>query len=170
MSVYSSLWHANSNFYRERAEYLRFRSKLRPIRLSVLNQGTALASDVKFTIQVTDPMRSIELALGSGHPKSPRQEWSIVENIRPVTMNRVKPDIEIIRTKSGWTINAHFGKVQAKDKAVTSEELFVGASASGLVELPVSVFADELSAPVTAVLSVEYSVTEREVTVADLTK
>jgi hypothetical protein len=170
MPVFSSLEHTNSNFYRDRAEYLRFGSKLRPIRLSVRNEGTALASGVKFTIQVTDPARSIELALGSDRPKKPRREWSPLDSIRPISLNKAAPDIEVTRTNSGWTITAYFGKVQAKDTAITLEELFLGTSTSGLVELPVSVFADELSSPVTAVLSIEYSVTEQEITVEKLTK
>jgi hypothetical protein len=170
MPAFSPLVDTNSDFYRDRAEYLRFGSKLRPIRLSVRNEGTALASGVKFTIQVTDPSRSIELALGSDRPKKPRREWSPLYDIQPISMNKAAPDIEVTRTNSGWTITAYFGKVQAKDTAVTLEELFVGTSTSGLVELPVSVFADELSTPVTAVLSIKYTVTEQEITVEKLTR
>lgn len=170
MPIYPRLEHINSDFYRDRAKHLRFGSKLRPIRMSVRNDGTALASGVKFTIQVADPMRSIEMALGSDRPKTPRREWSPLDNIRPISMNQATPDIEVTRTNAGWSISAYFGKVQAKDTAVTTEQLFVGTSASGLVELPVSIFADELSTPVIAVLSIEYSVTEQEVTVEQLTK
>lgn len=170
MSVISSIEHTNSDYYRDRVRYLRFGSKLRPIRLSVRNEGTALASGVKFIIQITDPARSIELALGSDRPEKPRREWSLIDNIRPISMNKDAPDIEVTRTNSGWTITAYFGKVQAKDTAITLEELFIGTSTSGVVELPVSVFADELSTPVTAVLSIEYSVSEQQITVEQITK
>jgi len=170
MPVYSLFGQTNSAFYRDRAEYQRFRLKLRPIRMAVRNDGTALASGVKFTIQVADPIHAIELALESDRPKAPRREWSPIDNIRPISMNQETPDIELTRTNAGWTISAYFGKVQAKDTSVTSEQLFVGASTSGLVELPVSIFADELSTPVIAVLSIEYSVTEQVVTVEQLTK
>lgn len=162
--------HTNSAFYRDRAEYLRFCSKLRPIRMAVRNDGTALASGVKFTIQVADPIHAMELALESDRPKAPRREWSPIDNFRPISMSQETSDIEVTRTNAGWTISAYFGKVQAKDTSVTSEQLFVGLSTSGLVELPVSIFADELSTPVIAVLSVEYLVTEQVVTVEQLTK
>ncbi|MES2014182.1 MAG: ATP-binding protein [Pseudomonadota bacterium] len=162
--------HANSGFYRDRAEYWRFEEKLRPICMAIRNDGTALASGVKFTIQVIDPMHLIELALDSERPKAPKREWSPIHDIHSISMNKTSPDIEFTKTNAGWTISAYFGKVQAKDTAVTSAQLFVGISTSGLVELPVSVFADELSTPVIATLSVEYKVTEQEVPVEQLTR
>lgn len=170
MAMYSPGTHIDSDFYRDRAEYFRFASKLRPIRFSVRNEGTALASGVKLVTRVDDPEHVIEFVPGSDRPKPPRREWSPLDNIRPISLNQPTPDIEVVRTNAGWTISAFFGKIQAKDSAVTSDELFVGRLTSGAVELPSSVFADELSTPVTATLSLTYVVLERTVTIEELTR
>jgi hypothetical protein len=169
IQIYSPLGHTNSDFYRDRAEYLRFGAKLRPIRFAVHNEGTALASGVKLTTHVADPSHSLEFSLGSNRPKKPRREWSPIDHIRPVSMNQMAPDIEIAETKTGWTINAYFGKIQAKDTRLTSEQLFVGMTQSGTTELPVSVFADELSSPVNSLLSLDFVITEQELTYDKLT-
>lgn len=168
ISIHPGFQYNNSDFYRDRAEYLRTHSKLRPIRFCVRNDGTALASGVKFTMQISDSSHSVEFLLKSDLPKKPRREWSPIGNIRPITSSLVAPDIQVTRTNAGWTISAQFGKVQAKDTAVTSEVLYVGTEKTGSVDLPVSVFADELSNPVTSVLSLAFAVTEQEISLEKL--
>jgi hypothetical protein len=169
MSIHTSFRHTNSNFYRERAEYVRFGAKLRPMRFGIRNEGTALASGVKLITQITDPAHLLEFAVGSKRPRKPQREWSPIDNIRPISMNQASPDIEVTETNAGWTISAYFGKVQAKDTRLTEEQLFVGMIRSGMTDLPVSVFADELSSPASSVLSLNFVVTEKELTVDQLT-
>lgn len=169
MPISFQLGHPNSDFYRDRAEYLRFGAKLRPIRFAVRNDGSALASDVKLTTYVTDSNHSLEFSLSSDRPKKPRREWSPMDNIRPISINQAPPDIEIIETTAGWTINAYFGKVQAKDTKLTSEQLFVGMNQSGTSKLPISVFADELSSPVSSMLSIDFVVADQELAYDKLT-
>lgn len=169
MPISFRLEHPNSDFYRDRAEYLRFSAKLRPIRFAVRNEGTALASDVKLTTYITDSNHSLEFSLGSDKPKKPLQEWSPIASIRPISINQASPDIEIIETTAGWTINAYFGKIQAKDTKLTSEKLFVGTNQSGMSELPILVFADELSSPVSSVLTIDFVVTDQELAYDKLT-
>lgn len=164
IKLYSAFQHPNSDFFRDRAEYLRFGAKLRPVRFAVRNEGTALASGVKIVVQVVDPTHSIEFALGSKRPKKPNKEWSPIDNIRPISINHPAPDITISKTNAGWTIIAYLGKIQAKDTALTSDQLFVGMSHSGRAELPASVFADELSSPVSSVLLLDFVITEKELT------
>jgi hypothetical protein len=168
--MYSPMMHVDSDFYRDRAEYFRFGSKLRPIRFSVRNDGTALASGVKLVIRVDDPEHVIEFVPGSDQPKPPRREWSPLDNIRPISLSQPAPDIEVVRTNAGWTITAFFGKIQAKDSAVTSDELFIGRLTSGTVALPSSVFADELSSPVNSTLLLTFAVSERTITTDELTR
>jgi hypothetical protein len=169
MPISFQLEHPNSGFYRDRAEYLRFGAKLRPIRFAVRNEGNALASDVKLTTYVTDTNHALEFSLGSDQPKTPRREWSPIDHLRPVSINQASPDIEIIETAVGWTINAYFGKIQAKDTKLTSEKLFVGMNQSGMSELPILVFADELSSPVNSVLTIYFVVADEELAYNKLT-
>jgi hypothetical protein len=84
-------------------------------------------------------------------------------------MNQMGPDIEVLKTSAGWTICAYFGKIQAKDTKLTQEQLFMGMTQSGIIELPVWIFADEISNPVSSLLSLNFVVTERELTYAELT-
>lgn len=169
MPIYSGINHTDRDFYRDRAEYIRFGAKLRPIRLALHNEGTALASGAKLVGKVVDPEHAIEITLGSDRPRAPRREWSMLDNIRPISTNHPAPDIELTKTITGWTIVAHFGKVQAKDTALTSEELFFGVTQSRRIELPVSVFADELPNPVGSLLSIDFAVSEQELTYEKLT-
>lgn len=169
--LHLSIGHTNQSFYRERAEYLRFYAKLRPIRLALRNEGTALASGTKLVAELADPAHAIEFVLGSDQPNVPRREWSHLYNIKPISMNNLSsPDIEVIKTKAGWTIVSYFGKVQAKDTAVTSEQLFVGVTQSGRIEFPITVYADELSNPVSSLLSLNFSLSEREFSYDELTR
>jgi hypothetical protein len=169
MPVLSSMWHINRDFFRERAEYLRSSAKLRAVRFAVRNTGTALASGVKVAVQIDDPSNSVELILGSDRPKRPKTQWSPMANIRPIAQQRT-PDVELKRTKSGWTVNALIGKVQAQDTALTSELLYIGVASSGSVQFSVALFADELSAPVRATLSIQFTVVNQEVTYDKLTQ
>ena len=161
--------HSNSDFYRERAEYVRFNAKLRAVRFGIRNEGNALASGVKLVTRIADPAHLLEFAVGSKRPTQPKREWSPVDNLRPISMHTKTPDIEIAKTGAGWTITAYFGKIQAKDTTLTDERLFAGVSQSGSIELPISVFADELSSPVNATLSLSFQVTEQELTTDQLT-
>jgi len=119
---------------------------------------------------VADPTHSIELKLDSKKPDSPRREWSPIHDIKPISLNRPGPDIEILKTNGGWTIVAYLGKIQAKDVALTSEKLFVGVAQSAKIELAVRVFADELSNPVISSLSIGFTLAEQELTYEKLTK
>ena len=65
-----SVGRTNSDYFRDRPEYLRFSAKLRPIRFAVCNEGTAIASGVKLSSHVADPAHSLEFQLGSD-----RQKW-----------------------------------------------------------------------------------------------
>lgn len=167
--MYIGLTHTNRSFYRERAEYLRFHAKLRPVRFVLRNEGTALASGVKLVSELIDPNHSIELVLGSDQPEVARREWLPFDSIRPNSALVKLPDVEVIRTHAGWTIVAHFGKIQAKDTTVTSEQLFVGVTQSRRIELPILVFADELSNPVRSILSLNFVLTEQEFSYEKLT-
>jgi hypothetical protein len=167
-----SIGRTNSDYFRDRAEYLRFSAKLRPIRFAVCNEGTAIASGVKLSSHVADPAHSLEFQLGSDRPKQPRREWLPIDYLRSnkiVSMNQMGPDIEVLKTSAGWTICAYFGKIQAKDTKLTSEQLFMGMTKSGTIELPVLIFADEISNPVSSLLSLNFVVSERELTHAELT-
>lgn len=159
----------NANFYRERAEYLRFSAKLRPLRLGIRNDGNAIASDVKLIAHIADPEHLLEFSVGKKRPKMPAREWSPIDNIRPTSVNQTIPDVEITKTNAGWTIKAYFGKIQAKDTRLTDEKLFAGTSQSGKVDLPVSVYADELPSPVSSTLVLNFKVTEKELTFDQLT-
>jgi hypothetical protein len=154
--------YANSSFYRDRAKHLQFRAKLRPIRFCVRNDGTALASGVKFSVQISDPAHSVELKLGSNRPEMPSREWSPIFSAKSMAEHHPIPDIDFVRTKAGWAITVHFGRVQAKDTLISSEELFLGIAESGSIQLSVSIFADELPSPISSNLILNFLVSEIE--------
>jgi hypothetical protein len=159
----------NYDFYRNRAKYLRFYSKLRAIRFAVENSGTALASGVKIIAHIDDPDNSIELVLGSNSPKKPKRDRLPIDDIRPVS-RQTAPDIDLTRTRTGWIVTAFIGKIQAKDTALSSERLFVGLPSSGNVRFSVTVFADELSTPVITTLNIQFTVSNQEVSFEQLTQ
>lgn len=160
---YISVRHDNADYYRDRAEYLRFLTKMRPIRFAICNEGTALASGVKLTAHISDPAHLLEFTLGSSKPREPRKKWSPLDTLMPSSMSKTASDIEVTKTNEGWKISAYFGRIQAKDTKLTSEQLFVGMSQSGTIELPTLIFADELSTPVNTGLLINFEVTEKEI-------
>jgi hypothetical protein len=154
----------NTDFYRERAYYLSFAAKQRPIRLAVRNDGTSIASGVKSVLKIEDPTHRVELVLSSDEPEVPRRQTSQFDYINSINKKIVTPDIELEKTNSGWTVVANFGKIQAKDMAVTSQKLFIGLDVSGKVEFQSLTFADELANPSTSALILSFVVTEQEIT------
>jgi hypothetical protein len=165
----SPMYHTNRAFFREQAEYLRFTNKMRPVRLSVRNTGTALASGVKVIVQIDDPEGTVEVALGCDKPARATRQWSPMDNLRAAPVAAAS-DIDVVRTKLGWTITSHLGKVHAKDTALSDEELLVGVTTTRSLRLLVSVFADELSSPVQEALSIDFFVRSHEMTYEQLTR
>jgi len=159
----------NSDFYRERAEYIRFHSKLRPIKIGVNNEGNAISSGTKLRAQIEDPEHINEILVASRSPRKPKKRWPPTDNIRPISFNQKQPDIELTKTKNGWTINAYLGKIQAKDTSLTSEQLYIGTSKNGKIKLDILIFADELSSPISESIELEFKVDQKEVDIEIVT-
>ena len=64
IQLHVSLGHPNADFYRERADYVRFSAELRPIRFGIRNGGTAVASGVKLVSTILDPSHILEFKVG----------------------------------------------------------------------------------------------------------
>lgn len=159
----------NYDYYRDKAEYLRYYSLLRPVRFAVANNGTAVANDVKVVMMVADPNRELEVSHQRKRPGYP--ETNILFDPNRVSRLKEKPsDVECAYVRDGWRITVKLGKIQAKDTVVSQESLYLGRRASGIIELATSVFSDDLSSPVQEVLAISYVVTPREMSLEQLTK
>lgn len=164
-----SLGRVNSDFYRERANYLSFVARMRPFRFAVHNFGTAIASGAKIVIHVDATDGMTELVLGHMAPNKPSRENPLILNYIGAT-RRETHNISVSRTSSRWTITVVIGKIQAKDTVHTADSLFVGRSASGEVVLNLSIFADELTTPVCAVQTLLFTVSDQKYTYEQLTR
>lgn len=162
----------NRNFYRDRAEYVRCQAKLRPIRLVLCNEGSALASGTKLVLEIEDPEHEIELRLESGMPEKPVSTWSMHDQIvRYPNFNKSSScGIEISETKAGWSLEMVFGKVLAKDHSKASALLFLGVNKSTEIIVRVRVFAEELSEPVLGTLLLNFVVSDKELSTENLTR
>ena len=159
---------ANPGYYRELAEYIWFRSTLRPFRLSVTNSGSAVAMDVKLVIDAQDPERNFELVHQSNRPERPKKDLLASARLSP-KVNMPQHDVVCTYMRDRWRITVTLGKIQAKDTVVSREAIFIGTHKSGTLKLEANIFSDDLPAPAQGVFTISYKANPRELTVSELT-
>jgi hypothetical protein len=153
----------NADFYRQQAHYLRSREMLRPIRFAVRNSGKSVASNVKVVFDFRDEVHACKFVLGDDFPGVPQREHNFADRFPQLLAGRKASDIAVTKKTHGWEIVATLDRIQAKDTKLTSDQLFIGLAASQTVALTARIFADELTDPVTAGLSLNFTVTTKEI-------
>lgn len=158
----------NKEYYRQLAQYIRVVNAVRKFKLAIKNDGTGPASAVKVIIEIDDSENNSIACCADDFPDTPdEKEFAIgVPTIRhPLD----EPDIVCKATPSGWQLTFYFGKIHAKDQAVTKDSFYLGSYVSQTIRLKVKMFTDDFSEPREEELRVAFVVTDRILSAGDLT-
>jgi len=127
------------------AEYERARALLRPVTVSVLNSGRAVARDVR--IRMTVP-KLPDLKVTDRPPRKPVSPFERALGRADLSLS----DTNISEAECPTIINLSLGKIQAGAE-VLSDPFWIGSVKPQVVPFAVQVFCDELSAPIDVELS-----------------
>lgn len=151
----------NRRYWREKEEYIRLTSLLKPVAFVVQNQSSTLAQNVRVQI-IGSSSGSITVA--SELPDEPEYE-----NITALSRNsylarlasQQDPRTEVVHHGDQWTISIHFGNVQPKSCVWAYEPFYIGSSEKEVLELEAAIYADNLPAPQNVKLIIEFKIENR---------
>jgi len=158
------LTHANRNFYRELAKYVRETEQVRGFNVAVENSGDVVANGVRVIFETEDSAgRVIFKRRKPAYPEAKQLGYLLPQVAIPHARG---PEIEIERAGAIWRIEIPIGKIQAKDRVWRRSRLYIGARESIDFTLHARVFADNLSSPMVGEVKVDVSSTTQRVDLA----
>lgn len=142
----------NRDYFREAARYLKTSMETSRTEFVVSNSGSVVAQDVRLEITIDDPSGNVIVRDETSIPAEPSPNYLSLDSVPNVRM--WEPDITVQRSRQTWIIRAELGKIQPKGSANTSSGLYIGSKTPLELQATVKVFADNLPAPRTCVLSI----------------
>ncbi len=160
--------YTNHDFYFEYAQYFQKVQRIRAIKLSVKNEGNAVAKDVKLVLKFPATPIGLIVYHADNLPEKPAPDTLSKSLYR--THNIGKNDISVKTSTHGTTVTCNLGKIQAMDSAQTTDLLCVGSHSSMSVACTAEIFSDDLDAPITEQLELSVTVNEKAYSAEDFTK
>ena len=153
--------YTNPHYYREFAHYLFSIELFRPICFVIENIGEALAKNpvVKFKQPKIEKMFIMDIA---DYPQPPNYSRMQIPNLNYRSAFGQGPTTTVYDRNDHWEVVVEFGDVQPKDQ-VWSEVFYIGVGIEQNLKFDLSIFADNLPAPIDA--SLELSATMEKVNV-----
>jgi hypothetical protein len=131
----------NKEFYREAFEYVRARSLLRKIQMTVSNHGQVTSHATRVEFLVHDPARVWEFRPESAYPQNEPKPQGLPLCALPLS----DPDFECEYVAGGWRLNFDFGSIQPGRTLSPGISFYAGARESGSLVLSGKVMSDQLS-------------------------
>ena len=157
------------DYWREKEEYIRLTSLLRPVAFVIHNQSTTLVQGVRVEIIGSS---SGGITVTDKLPDKPA--YRLIDVIPPniyaarLSLQR-EPQTEVVYHSSQWTLTVHFGNVQPKSSVWADEPFYIGSSAEKSLELEAVIYADNLPDPRKVKLTIEFEIENRlPLTIDDL--
>jgi hypothetical protein len=157
------------DYWREKEEYIRLTSLLRPVAFVIHNQSSTLVQGVRVEIIGSS---SGGITVGDKLPDEP--VYHLIDVIRPeiyaarLSLQR-EPQTEVVYHGSQWTLTVHFGNVQPKSSVWADEPFYIGSNAEEFLELEAVIYADNLPDPGKVKLTIEFEIENRcPLTIDDL--
>lgn len=161
-----SMNHDNSDYYREFARYMSQRTLIVPIQFCLTNDGEASASDVMLNVKFSSSEPDA-LALFTEDDLEEMPERSSLANLgRPPSL-RVG-GLTVRKSSLGWSAQMKINKVLPKEMTVFEDKVFIQSSRSADISMEVSIYANELPAPVQDNLNISVAVEEVGVSASKL--
>jgi len=157
------------DYWREKEEYIRLTSLLRPVAFVIHNQSSTLVQGVRVEIIGSS---SGGITVTDKLPDKPA--YRLIDVIPPniyaarLSLQR-EPQTEVVYHSSQWTLTVHFGNVQPKSSVWADEPFYIGSSAEKSLELEAVIYADNLPDPRKVKLTIEFEIENRlPLTIDDL--
>ncbi len=155
-------------YFMDLAEYLKRTSFLDGIHLVISNIGAVTANDVQVEIEVKDPQKIFYFKDECFLPEKPKDPFPFNFNIPSFNQYQEKRSFYIEKNLENWHISTSFQKVLPKQTLWTDRRLFVGASESTKLILPVKVFAANLPKPMEFEFTMAFEVSQNTLTLQEL--
>lgn len=153
----------NREYYREFIRYATFDQLTTPIGIAITNTSTTTARDIRLTIAIDDPQSKVTVALNA--PPEPDQ-LSHVDTPKK-RIKTIKSPIDVHRTARAWHITTSIPKVQPRQTHYLREQLHIGAATTMSLNLQATMHADNLPEPITTILTIDITTTERTATLIE---
>ena len=146
------------DYWREKQEYIRLTSLLRPVAFVIHNQSSTLVQGVRVEIIGSS---SGGITVRDKLPDEPA--YRLIDVIRPdiyaarLSLQR-DPQTEVVYHGSQWTITVHFGNVQPKSSVWADEPFYIGSTREKSLELEAVIYADNLPEPRKVKLTIEFEI------------
>lgn len=156
------------DYWREKEEYIRLTSLLRPVVFVIHNQNSTLVQGVRVEIIGSS---SGGITVTDNLPDKPA--YRLIDVIPPNIYDRLslqrEPQTEVVYHGSQWTITVHFGNVQPKSSVWADEPFYIGSTTEKSLELEAVIYADNLPEPGKVKLTIEFEIENRSpLTIDDL--
>lgn len=156
------------DYWREKEEYIRLTSLLRPVAFVIHNQSSTLLQGVRVEIIGSS---SGGITVTDKLPDKPA--YRLIDVIPPNIYDRLSlqrdPQTEVVDHVSQWTLTVHFGNVQPKSSVWADEPFYIGSNAEEFLELEAVIYADNLPDPPKVKLTIEFEIENRfPLTIDDL--
>lgn len=157
-----------ADYWREKEEYIRLTSLLRPVAFVIHNQSSTLVPGVRVEIIGSS---SGGITVTDQLPDKPA--YRLIDVIPPNIYDRLslqrEPQTEVVYHGSQWTITVHFGNVQPKSSVWADEPFYIGSTTEKSLELEAVIYADNLPEPGKVKLTIEFEIENRSpLTIDDL--
>ncbi len=162
---------ANPDYYREAADYIRFRKLTRNVRLVVTNEGETPATDVR--LELCNPIgQAVRVFDPSEVPDPPKRHSGFLapeplKNLKPNPAWRRAGDVSIENDGHQTKIEIDCGALQP-GRRIWSDSFTLGIVESGEFKLAGQLFAANLPRPRQFALSIKAAITTNTMTVDDL--
>jgi hypothetical protein len=158
-----------ADYWREKEEYIRLTSLLRPVAFVIHNQSRTLAQGVRVEIIGSSSSGiTVTAKLPDEPPYSHLDAISHYnEAISPYKIYAAclgwqrEPQTEVVYHGSQWTLTVYFGNVQPKSCVWADEPFYIGSSANESLDLEAVIYADNLPDPQKVKLSIEFEIENR---------
>ena len=153
------------DYWREKEEYIRLTSLLRPVAFVIHNQSSTLVQGARVEI-IGSSCGGITVR--DKLPDNPAYRLDVIPpNI--CARRSLQRQTEVVYHSSQWTLTVHFGKVQPKSSVWADEPFYIGSSAEKSLELEAVIYADNLPDPQKVKLTIEFEIeNRRSLTIDDL--
>lgn len=159
----------NHDYYRELVEYTQISRLVLPFYLAVANSGSLTANDVRLEIRIDQGAGEILVLDAYNYPEVPKQQRDI-SSLTKVPSAIANHDIQARTIGDQWLVEARTKKVQPRATHWVESPFYLGAIQTCRVPLKISIFSDDLSAPVDRELFVDITAEQRHVDLQDVLK
>lgn len=165
---FSNRLFVNENYFTEIVNYAVCKAKLTQFGFVIDNQSGEVAIDVQ--LHATIPIQiGINVFDRNSVIKRPQKNLFGNSSIRSYFDHKHLPDPSVVRYDDHWEIDVVFDKILPRAIIWSSDVIYISAERSAEIDIPINIYASNLSQPIQSTLKIIIEASTREMTCNDLT-